>query len=133
MKTILVLLVTLMAGVASAAPRSYKIDMEMMVDGKVVSEPTMIVQEGLKASVESKPENGEATFIEVVASEKTLHGIDGILMDLEVGYVDATGARKVAARPRLLAKDGARAQVILNDKGKNQEVSIKAKATRVSR
>lgn len=132
MKNLFAIIILFLAGTAWAAPRQYEIDMELMVDGKVVSTPKIITMEGTKASIESAGAEG-GTFVEVTPSEKTIKGVDGILMEMKVGFVDDTGFRRVLAQPRILAKDGAKAQIILDDKKKNQEVTLKATAKRVSR
>ena len=131
MKTLIGFIVMMVGAVAFAAPQNYKIDMEVFVDGKRVSKPSVTLQDGTDAQFTSKSPNGEETFLEVTAKEGTITGVDGILMEMQVGFKDRFGNKRVAAKPRLLSKDGGTAQVIINDKESGKDVIIKAVATRV--
>ena len=131
MQKVIFMIFTMVGAMAFAAPQNYQIEMELIVDGRTVSKPTVVIQEGTKGTVTTNNANGEETFLEVTAKEGSITGVNGILMEMQVGFKDRAGKRRVAAKPRLLSKSGGKAQIIMNDKETGKDVVIKAVATRV--
>lgn len=118
-----------MGSSAFAATKGYDLKMDLSMNGKKVSSPRMIVQEGVAGTIEQETST-EKTFIEVVATEGTVKNNKGILMKFTVGYIEKDGTRTIVSKPQILAKENETAQITVGDnKGKDLSLSVIAQRT----
>ena len=131
MKLILALLA--LASTASAAPippKTYELDMKLILDGKMIASPRAMLLDGHSATLKERGENGD-TFIEAtVQGEK-----QGVLMQFTLGGVDAKGKRVVYARPQVIAAENQAATITLreNEGGAPADLSFTVTARRAER
>lgn len=109
MKGILILL-SLFATSVYAAPKTYNLKMDLVLDGKAVGSPRMIVTEGQLATV-TQQKDGIQSFIDVIATDANEKDFKGIMMKFTVGYVDKDGKRTIVSKPQVLAKENSPAQI----------------------
>ncbi len=129
MKKIIALI--LIAGTSAfAANKGYDLRMNLTVDGKLVSAPQMIVEEGKTATVTQKNESGDESFIEVTASEGSVKNNNGILMKFTIGVVQKNGERKIISQPQILAKENKKAEITVGSNAGTKDMSLTVVATR---
>lgn len=96
--------------------------MELSINGKMVSAPIISVIEGEKALITQKGEGAEENYIEVTAKrEISKTGKADIFMDLQVGYINADGSRKVVSSPKLYVAENKRAEIVV---GKDDQEAV---------
>lgn len=117
------------APAAVPSPRIYVLDMKLSLDGKVVSAPKIVAQEGMKAEladVDQKTKNG--TFIEVTA-----HRVDSIkdnqaFLQMVVGKV-TNGQKEIISTPQLVALENEEAAMEIGE-GDRQIFKVSAVVSR---
>ena len=110
-----------------AAMRSYDLKMDLSMDGKHVSSPRVITEEGSVASI-TQQADGKTYFIDVVASEEGAKG--AINMKFVVGTVSDSGERTVVAEPTISALEKEKAEISVRDETSPARVSLSVVATR---
>jgi len=110
----------------------YKLDMNLFLDGKVVSKSKMIVQEGKKAIITQEGANSKAmTKISIIATEGEIQGNKGILLNLEVVH-EVGETRKIVARPQVLVSEGKEALFETTDNNGASKMELKVIAKRMT-
>jgi hypothetical protein len=111
---------------AMASTSGYDLKMDLSLDGKHVSSPSVIVKSGEMASIIQKTDKEEASnFIEVIASEGEIQNHKGILMKFKVGSISKSGERTVLSEPRILAKENELAKITVSNKeGGSEQLSL---------
>lgn len=123
MKGFILLAVTFFSVTAFANNR-YKINAKIFVDGKLVSTPQLIVNEGELAEMDIDHVKFKVLATDV-ADEKVK---DEILMKLNVEY--NSDSRQIVAAPQILAKAGSEATIRLADRHGNRDAQMKVVASR---
>lgn len=105
---------------AFASSNAYDLKMDLSINGKHVSSPRVIVKEGEPATIAQKT-GAEEQFIEVVATEGSVHSHKGILMKFTVGTIGKNGERIIVSKPQILAKEGESAKITESDTNTGKE------------
>jgi hypothetical protein len=130
MKGIILLVVALFSFTTFATNR-YKINAKIIVDGKEVSNPQLVVNEGEPAEVEidNSPGKKENVKFRVLATDVADEKVKNeILMKFNVEYKSAT--RDVRAAPQVLAKEGSEATVRIGNRTGMHDIKMKVVASR---
>lgn len=100
----LILAIILLTQSAWAAPKIYDLAFSINVDGKLIANPHLILEEGKKGTIfqNSKDEN---YFIDVIATDGQIDVEKGVMLDFATGVMGSKGDRKILARGKMLAHD----------------------------
>lgn len=129
MKGFVLLLVAWIASSSLASTNSYFIKTQLLVDGKLVATPQMVVLENEPASLEIKDSPDQEIKVGVTAtSTATAEVQDDILMKFNLEY--SSPDRLVKSSPQLLIKEGSEATVRLADQKGDRDVQMKVVVTR---
>jgi hypothetical protein len=110
----------------------YKLDMNVLLDGKVVSRPKIIVEKGKKAILTQEDSKSKMmTEISIVVTEGEVQGSKGILLNLEIMHKEGE-ARKVIARPQVLISEGKEALFETANNDGTNKMELKVIATRTN-
>lgn len=95
-----------MCATASATPAHsvYKIDMNLVLNGKHVSSPKMYVISGEKAEIQNVTESGHGHFIEVTPSEMAEEP-GKVHLKFTVGLI-VKRARQILSNPEMIVSEG---------------------------
>ena len=96
-----------------ASTNGYNLKMDLSLNGKHVSSPSLMTKAGQKATVTQKTDSGQ-TFIEVVANEGIKKGNRGVLMKFVVGMISKSGKRTILSRPQILARENQPAEIVVS-------------------
>jgi type II secretory pathway component HofQ len=113
---------------AFASSNAYDLKMDLSLDGKHVSSPRVVVNEGEPAIV-TQDNGAKKLSIEVVATEGSIQNHQGIMMRFAISTIGENGERTVIARPQILAKEGEPAKITQSDsKSGSEQLSISVTA-----
>lgn len=119
MKILIVIYAILFTTSVFAAKKGYDLNMELSVNGKKLSSPRFIFEEG-KTGLITQKLGSEKIFLEVVATESEVKENKGILMKFKVGYLKNDGTRTMVSKPTILSKAGQQTSFTVgNDSGKD--------------
>ena len=94
--------------VAAADVEALKLDLQLRIDGELVSQPTIITPSGQKASIESVSEHGRGVFIEVTP---ILQDAGQVHMAFSVASVKQ-GKKTLLSEPRIVTLLGREARIM---------------------
>lgn len=127
---ILIFVVALVCGTTTLASETqFDLDMKFSVDGKLISSPRVITNEGELAIVEVGTEEG-ATHFEVLASDNQVDNEGNILLKLKVSRVLKDGTKKLISTPTIITRAGEEASISTVEG--NQKSTLKVIANRRS-
>lgn len=120
----------LITSTSLAVQHKYRIQSQILIDGKVVSTPNIITMENEKANIQQVIENPDQEIkLEVIASELNNDKIKNrILMNFDVHYV--SGNKNIKSNPQVIAKSGSEAIVTIGGKENSPELQMKILAIR---
>jgi hypothetical protein len=127
MKTIISVLLISISVLASK--KSYDLKMELSIDGKQVSIPSVVVEEGVHGTI-TKELVTQNSYVEVIATEENIQGNKGILMKFEVGHFKKDGSRVIISNPIVLANEGEEASISIEEEDGIDKFSLKVIAKR---
>ncbi len=113
----------LIASNVFAASKMYDLKMDLLINGKRVSTPRILVKEGETARVDQENSYSKS-FIEVVAGEGEIQNRKGILMNFTVGYIDKAGKRKIVSQPQVLAKENEIASIEVGNMNGKEKIKL---------
>lgn len=131
-KALVAAVTLLLASPASASvpsPRIYLLDFQLSLDGKVVSSPRVVAQEGTKtelSDVNKKTKTG--TFIEVTPHRVDSERDNQTFLQMVVGKI-VDGKKEIISTPQLMAMENEEAAMEIGE-GDRQIFKISAKVTR---
>ncbi len=129
MKLFLSLLIMIVA-LPSFAAEGYKLKMSVLLDGKVVSSPIVMVQKGKKATVTQENSDSKVkTEISIVANEGEIQGNKGILLDMELANILGDD-RKIVSKPQVLVSEGKEA--LFETFNGKEKLELKVIATKIN-
>lgn len=123
MVKILITTCLLIAPNAFAASKMYDLKMDLLINGKRISTPRILVKEGETARVDQEDSRSKS-FIEVVAGEGEIQNRKGILMNFTVGYIDKAGKRKIVSQPQVLAKENEIASIEVSNMNGKEKIKL---------
>lgn len=113
-----------------SVPRQYMVDMKLSLDGKLVSSPRVVINEGKKAEIsDQNTKDGTGTFMEVTVQRVPSEDDDQALLQMVVGrYVK--GKKEILGSPQIMALENEEAAMEIGE-GDNQLYKVSAKVSRV--
>lgn len=131
MKKALSVLLTF-ASISTFATNGYKLSMNILLDGKVVSSPKVVVKSGKKAMLRQKnSKTNLTTEISILASEGEIEGNKGIFLDLSVAHLIGKD-RKIVSKPKRLVSEGKEALFETSNSNGSEKFELKVIANRVT-
>ena len=128
MKSMMILISTLLLSTSVwASKKSYQMNMEVSVNGELVSSARLVTNEGERKVITQKMSDTK-NQVEVIAKEGEIGGNKGILMAFKIFEMKKDGSKKMISTPMILSKSGKEAIAI--SESANQKVSVKVTATR---
>ena len=119
------------AAVPEGKTQKFEVNVELSIDGELVSSPHMIVPNGESSSVTIKNKKGEEMVLQLRASDLPKKGLkQGVIMRFAVGY-NRDGKTEIISRPHILANIGEAAELSVHDTKTSETIKIKAIATAV--
>lgn len=107
----------------AATDKMFSLQMELSIDGKLISSPSVVTADGELASVTQETPNGR-THIEVVTTEGTVGKRKGIMMRFAVSAVDASGKKTYLGRPQIFAYENQPANITVTDDERTLSLSV---------
>lgn len=108
---------------------SYDLQMELTMNGNIISTPQINTKVGETALITQKT-NDEEKFIEVTAIDGSILGNDGIMMTFVVGTIDKHGQRTILSRPQIFAEENKQAEITVEQDGGKETLSLSVLAKR---
>lgn len=105
---------------AFASGESFEVKIDLLLNGKHISSPRVILKEGESATIIQKTKTVD-NFIEVRAFKNEAPNQEGILMKLIVGEIGEGGKRTIVSQPQILTKENEPSQITVNAKEKGSE------------
>jgi len=113
----------------ATVPRQYKLDLQLSMNGKLVSSPKMIVNEGQKAEIsEVNKKTGNGTFLEVATQRLDANPDKQAILQIVIGKI-TKGKREIVSSPQIVALENEEASMEENT-GNRQVYKISAVVTR---
>ncbi len=112
-----------------ASTNAYDLKIELSMNGKYVSSPRLITEEGKQASITQESE-GKKIFIDVIATEKPTGSKQAILMKFVIGTISATGEKKIVSTPKIITLENKKAEITIGDQPGKEDLSLSVVATR---
>lgn len=109
----------------------YGLEMELSMNGKVISAPQINTKVGETSLITQKTDS-EENFIEVTAIDGSILGNEGIMMTFVVGTIDKHGNRTITSKPGLFAKENTHSEVTVEQDGGKETLSLSVLAKRKS-
>lgn len=130
MMKILTLALAIFSSYAFSAT-GYKIEVEVLKNGKLISRNKLIAERGLTAkTVKENTDLSRKTSLEIVANEGEIKGNKGIL--LKMNFMEFENGKKVAhTKPEVLVKSGKEATLETYDNQTKINTLMKIIATRM--
>ena len=107
----------------------YGLEMELSLNGKVISAPQINTKVGATSFVTQKTDT-EESFIEVTAIDGSILGNEGIMMTFVVGTIDKDGNRTITSKPGLFAKENTHSEVTVEQEQGKETLSLSVLAKR---
>jgi hypothetical protein len=125
----LILSVGQAAVVSEGKTGKFEVNVEVSVDGDLVSSPHMVAPAGEMTSATFKNKKGEEMVLQLRASDIPKKGLkQGVIMRFAVGY-NRDGKTDITSRSHLLSSVGEPAEVTLHDSKTSETIKLKAIAT----
>ncbi len=116
MKILIILAATLFSTQLFAATKKFDVKAEISLDGKVVSNPHIVMQPNELASITQRSGNSDAIIIEVIASDYSLpKAKDGIMMKFTISR-NNNGKKTIIGQPQIITHPNETAEIT---QGKN--------------
>ena len=112
---------------AFAGNRAIELSVDLSLNGKHIMSPTILTKDGEKNTVTSG-HGADRTYMEVIATEKTLNNKKAVHMNFVVGTFTASGRKTVLASSTLITRDNNRGEIQTTEKD-GETVVISAKPT----
>lgn len=109
----------------------YGLEMELSMNGKVISAPQINTKVGETSLITQKTDS-EENFIEVTAIDGSILGNEGIMMTFVVGTIDKDGNRTITSKPGLFAKENTHSEVTVEQEQGKETLSLSVLAKRKS-
>lgn len=128
----ILLLVTLTVfSFSTFATSGYKLQMNVLMDGKLVSSPELIVEKDKKAMlIQENADSKVKTEISILASEGNIDGNTGILLDMSVAQLIGDD-RTIISAPQILVSEGKEALFESSNADGTDKFELKVVPTRV--
>lgn len=107
----------------------YGLEMELSLNGKVISAPQINTKVGATSFVTQKTDT-EESFIEVTAIDGSILGNEGIMMTFVVGTIDKDGNRVITSKPQIFAKENTYSEVTVEQEQGKEKLSLSVLAKR---
>ncbi|MGZ3787505.1 MAG: hypothetical protein ACXVLQ_03230 [Bacteriovorax sp.] len=117
----------LLACSSAFASTSYDLKMDLSLNGKHVSSPRVIAQEGETATIIQKSD-GKETFIDVVTTKADMK--NSVMMKFTVGTIGKNGERTILSRPQVIARENETAKISQGETGGQELLSLSVIAKR---
>ena len=111
--TLLVSSLFLSTAFAAPAKPTYKLNVDLTLNGKHVASQGMLATHGEKSEIQQKYANGAGSFMDVTAEE-----IDGELNRVHMKFVIGVfekGQRRILSTPEMIATEGKPATITVGD------------------
>jgi hypothetical protein len=110
----------------SADPQQYRIQAQLLINGKIVSQPVFITVLDESAEVTQSDKGGtEKMRMSVVTHRFDVTG-DELKLDMDLEYI--SGKRTIRAKPQVIATSGTEATMQLEESHDNEKVQLKVLA-----
>lgn len=129
MGKLMALICFLVGSSALANTNAYELKMELSMNGKHVSSPRLITEEGKQASI-TQESDGKKMFIDVIATEKETDNKQAILMKFVIGTISATGKKTIVSTPQIISLENLKAEITIGDQPGKEDLSLAVVATR---
>lgn len=110
-----------------ASTTSYELKMDLSLNGKHVSSPRIIANEGEVATIVQESDDKE-TFIDVITTKADIKNT--VMMTFTVGTIGKNGERTILARPQVLARENEAASFSQGKTGGQEIISLSVTAKR---
>lgn len=131
MNKFLVLCLSILS-LSAFSSEGYKLDMNIMFDGKVVSKPQIIVQKGKKTTLTQEDSATKVmTEVSIVATEGEAQGNKGILLNFDIVHTDGE-AKNIKVSHKVLVREGKEALFGTSNINGDNKMKLKFTATRVT-
>ncbi len=107
----------------------YGLEMELSLNGKVISAPQINTKVGATSFFTQKTDT-EESFIEVTAIDGSILGNEGIMMTFVVGTIDKDGNRIITSKPQIFAKENTHSEVTVEQEQGKEKLSLSVLAKR---
>ena len=112
--------------------KAYDLDMQLSLNGKLVSSSRVITKAGETTTIIQNSDSAtEQRFIEVTAIDGSILGNKGIMMTFVVGSINKDGERKILSKPQVFAQENTKGEVTVGhgvgDKIETLSLSVVAK------
>lgn len=124
-----ILLPAVWASAKAPAHNGYGLEMELSVNGKVITAPQINTKVGETSFVTQKTDT-EENFIEVTAIDSSILGNEGIMMTFVVGTIDKDGNRIISSKPRIFAKENTHSEITVEQGDGKETLSLSVLAKR---
>ena len=109
---------------AAGAPKTYRLKMDLKINGKLVSSPALAVLEGEKALI-TQDNGAQKSYIEVTAKPETSpDGKPSIFMDFTIGEIASDGTKSITATPKMFVAENKKAEVTVGTNNKKESLSL---------
>ena len=129
MGKIVALVCFLIGSSALASSNAYELKMELSMNGKHVSSPRIITEEGKPASV-IQDSDGKKMFIDLIATENKTENKQAILMKFVIGTMSAAGEKKILYTPQIITLENKKAEIKIGDQPGKEDLSLSVVAIR---
>ncbi len=130
MKLVLSILLSFFS-ISAFAVNGYKLKMNVLLNGKIVSSPEVVVEQGKKATLtQEDSKTNLKTNISILAKEGEIQGNKGILLDLEIAHLVGKN-KKIVTTPQLLVSEGKEALFETANINGSEKFELKVIATKV--
>lgn len=111
--------------------KAYDLDMQLSLNGKLVSSPRIITKVGEATTIIQKTDGEtEQRYIEVTAIDSSILGNKGIMMTFVVGSISKDGERKILSKPQVFAQENKKAEVTVGHGDNKETLSLSVVAKR---
>ena len=117
-------------GNSFAATNRYNLKMDLSLNGKPTSSPSLIVNEGEIAKITQRSSNGDENFIEVIASRNKDGKVqNSVLMKFTIGTVEKSGKKIIFSKPQIIAKENEIAMISQKNNNGPEQIALSVIAT----
>ena len=108
------------SGEILAATNGYEIKIDLALNGKRISQPTILVKEGELATVDQK-NSKDSSYIEVKAAEIMVADKKRIKINFTVGIVDKFGQKAVTSKHNVIVRENETTKITLDENEDNSK------------
>lgn len=113
---------------AFAANPSYKLNINLTLNGKPATSRSIVAHDGQRSEIVQKAANGSATFIEVTPEE-----VDGELKTIHLKFVIGTlvkGTKQILSMPEMIVEEGKEGSIEIGDSNDPLSLALTVLANR---